>query len=415
MNRRMAPVDEQLAVYMRGTEFGDASTRETMERELKALLEQDRPLRVYCGFDPTDVDLHIGHTIPFRKLRQFQEFGHQVTFLIGNFTGLVGDPSDKDKTRPMLSPEQIERNGETYAEQAFRILDPELTTIAHNADWLGKLNFAEVIALSSKFTVAQFLERDNFQKRWDAHEPIHISEFMYALMQARDAVEMETDVQIGGTDQLFNLLAGRTLQRESGQTAQVVLTTPLLVGTDGAEKMSKSKGNFVAVSDVPNDMFGKVMSVPDGLLQDYFTLLTPLPTNEITSTLGEIDGGTLAPMDAKKRLALEVTASMYSHEEAESAQAYFESTIQRQETPDEMAEFALGDGGSSERDDGRLDRVLVASGIAESGGEVRRLVKQGAVTVNGARANDFATPLHPGDEIKIGRHRFLRVVEAGAV
>ncbi len=412
MTRRMPPVDEQLPVLMRGTDFGDESTRRTMERELAELLEEDRPLRVYCGYDPTDVDLHIGHTITFRKLRQFQHFGHQVTFLIGNFTGLVGDPSDKDRTRPMLSPEQLEANSQTYAEQAFRILDPERTTIAHNADWLAKLNFAEVIALSSKFTVAQFLERDNFQQRWQRHDAIHLSEFMYALMQAYDAVAMETDVQVGGTDQLFNLLAGRTLQRESDQRPQVVITTPLLVGTDGTQKMSKSAGNFVAVNDAPNDMYGKVMSVPDSALDEYFTLLSELSETDVRAILDAVDAGKMSPMDAKKRLALEITVSMYSRDEAEAAQSYFESTIQRRETPAEMEEFKLSSNGSADGDH-RLDRVLVASGIAASGSEVRRLVKQGAVSVNGSPADDFATELSAGDEIRVGRHRFLRVVAAG--
>ncbi len=414
MTRRMAPVDEQMAVLMRGTDFGDESTRLTMERELAERLEQDRPLRVYCGYDPTDVDLHIGHTITFRKLRQFQDFDHDVTFLIGNFTGLVGDPTDKDKTRPMFSPEQIEANGQSYADQAFRILDPERTTVAHNAEWLGKLNFAEVIALCSKFTVAQFLERDNFSKRYQRHEPIHLSEFMYALMQAYDAVEMQTDVQVGGTDQLFNLLAGRTLQRESGQDPQIVITTPLLVGTDGHLKMSKSTGNFIAVNDTPNDMYGKVMSLTDEALEEYFTLLTTLTAEMVTGLLADVQAGTLPVMDAKKQLALELTASMYERSEAEAAQAYFESTIQRRETPEEMQEFALSPNGQGADGDERLDRVLIAAGLAASGGEVRRLVKQGAVRVNGEVIDDFARALAVEDEIKVGRHKFLRVV-AGSV
>ncbi|MEE8338371.1 MAG: tyrosine--tRNA ligase [Dehalococcoidia bacterium] len=415
----MAPVDEQLAVLMRGTDFGDESTRLTMQRELAERLEQDRPLRVYCGYDPTDVDLHIGHTITFRKLRQFQDFGHDVTFLIGNFTGLVGDPTDKDKTRPMLSPEQLEANSQSYAEQAFRILDPQRTTVAHNADWLGKLNFADVIAISSKFTVAQFLERDNFQKRYQRHEAIHLSEFMYALMQAYDAVMMETDVQIGGTDQLFNLLAGRTLQRESGQDPQVVITTPLLVGTDGHLKMSKSAGNFIAVNDTPNDMFGKVMSLTDEAIEEYFTLLTTLTAEAVASVLADVEDGELPVMDAKKQLALEVTASMYERDAAEAAQAYFEATIQRRETPEEMQEHHLayettGTIGTQKQLRNRLHQVLVDADLAASGGEVRRLVKQGAVRVNGEVVDDFARPLEIEDEIKIGRHKFLRVV-AGPV
>ncbi len=410
MSRAMAPVDDQLAVLMRGTAFGDETTRSTMESELRELLELDRPLRVYCGYDPTRVDLHLGHTLTMRKLRQFQDLGHDATFLIGNFTGLVGDPSDKDKSRPMLTPEQLEENAGTYAEQAFRILDGEHTTLLRNADWLGKLTFADVLRLCQHFTVAQFLERDNFARRWERHDAIHLSEFMYAIMQAYDAVAMETDVQVGGTEQLFNLMAGRTLQREFGQRPQVVLTLPILVGTDGHQRMSKSAGNYIAVDEPANDMYGKVMSLPDGAMEQYFTLVTTLPAEEVTSTLEAVEGDTLPPMDAKKRLALEVTATMYPRDEAQAAQAYFESTIQRSEAPDEMAEYALPVGANGEAS--RLDRVLVASGLAASGGEVRRLVAQRAVSVNGARVSEFTAQLQPGDEIKVGRHRFVRVVEA---
>ena len=404
----MAPVDEQITVYMRGTEYGDESTRDTMERELRALLEQDRPLRVYCGYDPSRPDLHLGHTLTMRKLRQFQDFGHDVTFVIGTFTGLVGDASDKDAARPMRSAEELEGNAQTYAKQVFRILDRERTTVRKNAEWLAGLTFADVISLSSHFTVAQFLERDAFQRRWQRQDPIHLHEFLYALMQAYDAVALETDVQVGGSEQLFNLMAGRTLQRANGQQPQVLITLPILVGTDGHARMSKSAGNYIAVDDSPNDVYGKVMSLPDGAIEDYFTLVTQLPADEVRSLLEQVEAGTLAPMEAKKRLALEVTADICSRAEAEAAQAYFESTIQRGEAPDEMPEFPLGESeGDVER---RLDRVLVAAGLAASGSEVRRLVQQGAVTVNGERAGDFASTLSAGDEIKVGRHRFLRVV-----
>lgn len=396
----MAPIAEQVAVLMRGTEFGDEQTRVNMERELAARLAEDRPLRVYCGYDPTSVDLHLGHTLTMRKLRQFQDFGHGVTFLIGNFTGLIGDPSDKDRRRPMLSPEQLAANAQTYADQAFRILDHSRTTIRYNAEWLAALTFADVVRLSAHFTVAQFLERDNFRKRWERHDPVHLSEFMYAIMQGYDAVALHTDVQIGGSDQLFNLMAGRTLQREFNQTPQVLVTVPILVGTDGHQRMSKSTGNYIGVDEPPHDMFGKVMSIPDHAMRDYFTLLTDLPQPEIDALLGA------PPMDAKKRLALEVTAAMYTRTEAQAAQAYFESTVQRRETPEEMQEFAP----SVEPDALRLDRVLVAAGVAASAGEVRRLVQQGAVRVNGAAAADFTAMLTPGDEVRVGRHRFLRIV-----
>jgi tyrosyl-tRNA synthetase len=281
-----------------------------------------------------------------------------------------------------------------------------------NADWLSKLTFADVIRLCSHFTVAQFLERDNFEQRWLRHDAIHVSEFMYAIMQGYDAVALETDVQVGGTDQLFNLLAGRVLQREHGQPPQVAITTPLLVGTDGVQKMSKSAGNYIAVDDPPNEMYGKVMSLPDSAMELYFKLLTPLAAGEVTSILESVERGALPPMDAKKRLALEITAAMYPRAEAAAAQGYFESTIQRGETPQEMREYALPDGDGGERS--RLDRVLVSSGLAASGGEVRRLVEQGAVSVNGERVTDFTVQLHPGDEVKVGSHRFVRLVQAGA-
>lgn len=400
--RRMAPVEEQLAVLMRGTEFGDEMTRRNMERDLRTRLEEDRPLSVYCGYDPTSVDLTLGHTLSMRKLRQFQDFGHHITFLIGNFTGLVGDASDKDKRRPMLTPEQLAANAATYEKQAGRILDLSKTTIKYNADWLGKLTFADVVKLCSHFTVAEFLKRDNFAKRLERGDAIHLHEFMYAIMQAYDAVALETDVQVGGTEQLFNLMAGRKLQEEYGQRPQVVLMVPILVGTDGHQRMSKSTGNYIGVDEAPNDMYGKVMSLPDLAMRDYFTLLTDLGADQVESCLAE------PPIEAKKRLALEITASMYDRAAAEAAQTYFESTFQRGETPEEMQEFAIeGEAG------GRLDHVLRTAGLAASAAEVRRLVAQGAVRVNGEAVTDFALVLHGGDEVRVGRHRFLRMVEAG--
>ena len=406
--RQMAPVDEQLMVILSGVDYGDDRTRATMEAELRQRLEEDRPLKVYAGFDPTSVDLHLGHTLPMRKLRQFQDFGHDVTFLIGNFTGLVGDPSDKNKGRPMLTPEQLAENAETYAAQAFRILDAERTEIRYNADWLGKLTFADVVGLCSKFTVAQFLERDNFAKRWERHDAVYLSEFMYAIMQAYDAVAMETDVQVGGSEQLFNLMAGRTLQRDAGQRPQVVVTMPILVGTDGHDRMSKSTGNSIGIYEPPNDMYGKVMSLPDHVILDFFTLITPLTPDEVQEIGDSIEDGTLPPMDAKKRLAHEIVAVFCGAADAGSAQAYFEATIQRHEIPDEMPEFEI-DGEQP------LHRVLTAAEVAASGGEVRRLVGQGAVSVNGERVEEFTQPVQAGDEIRVGRHRFLRVTKAQQV
>ena len=405
MSPTMPSIDEQVTAIMRGTDFGDDTTRQTMERELRERLAEGRPLRVYCGYDPTSVDLHLGHTLTMRKLRTFQDLGHEVTFLIGNFTGLVGDPSDKDKTRPMLTPEQLAANAETYADQAFRILDRDRTSIRYNADWLGELGFAEVVRLAANFTVAQFLERDNFARRRERGDPIYVSEFMYALMQAYDAVALETDVQVGGSEQLFNLMAGRVLQREHGQRPQIVVTLPILVGTDGRLRMSKSTGNYIGIDDAPNEMFGKVMSVPDDAMRDYFTLLTDLDPAEIGELHDAVEAGSMAPIDAKKRLAVEVTAGLYPRAEAEDSQRYFESTFQRRQTPSEMQEYALPDGA-----EGRLDRVLADAKLVQSNAEARRMVQQGAVHINGERVDAFDTPVHPGDEVRVGRRRFLRVV-----
>lgn len=405
MTRRMAPVEEQLRVYMAGAEFGDDATGRVMERELRARLEEDRPLRVYAGFDPTKVDLHLGHAVPMRKLRQFQEFGHDVTFLIGNFTALIGDPTGKDATRPMLTPEEVAQNAKTYTDQAFFILDRELTTVAYNADWLNTLGFADVLRLTGQYTVAQFLRRENFAKRYDEGAPIHVSELLYAMLQAYDAFHMDTDVQIGGSDQLFNLMAGRQLQESHGQRPQVCITLPILVGTDGHEKMSKSLGNYVGLTDPPNEMFGKVMSLPDSAIVNYYTLATPLRPAEVDALARDLEAGTLRPMDAKKRLAEEITGVFHGRPAAEVARTYFESTIQRRETPDEMPEHAV-EGEAS------LAAVLVAAGLAKSNGEVRRLVTQGAVSVNGVPATEAASVLRAGDEVRVGRHRFLRLVQA---
>ncbi|TAJ18512.1 MAG: tyrosine--tRNA ligase [Dehalococcoidia bacterium] len=390
---------------MAGTDFGDDATRRTMERDLRARLEEDRPLRVYCGFDPTKVDLTLGHAVPMRKLRQFQEFGHEVTFLIGNFTALIGDPTGRDTTRPVLTREQVAENAKTYTDQAFVILDRSKTVVAYNADWLDGLGFGDVLRLTGQYTVAQFLRRENFGKRYDEGTPIHVSELLYAMLQAYDAFHLNTDVQIGGSDQLFNLMAGRQLQEAWGQRPQVCITLPILVGTDGHEKMSKSLGNYIGLTESPNEMFGKVMSIPDSATLNYYTLATPLRPAEVEAIGREIEAGTLRPMDAKKRLAEEITAVFHGRPAAEAAREYFEATIQRREQPAEMPEYAIGG-------DTPLMAVLVAAGLAGSNGEVRRLVTQGAVSVNGVAATEAAVLVSPGDEVRVGRHRFLRLVRA---
>ena len=401
--RRMPPVEEQMRVLMAGTEFGDDATRRTMERELRLRIEEDRPLRVYGGFDPTRVDLHLGHTVPMRKLRQFQDLGHDVSFLIGSFTALIGDPTGRDKTRPVLTPEEVAENARTYTDQAFSVLDRARTTILYNGDWLSNLTFADVTRITGHYTLQQFLRRENFAKRQATGDPIHISEFLYAMMQAYDAYHLETDVQIGGTDQTFNLLAGRQLQEALGQRPQVCITLPILVGTDGHEKMSKSYGNYIGISESAAGMFGKVMSIPDGAIIDYFTLVTPLRPDEVEAVRVALDARALAAMETKKRLAEEITAVFHGREAAAEARSYFEATVQRRETPEEMPEHAVA---------GRiaLTDALREAAVVKSNGEVRRLVEQGALTVNGERVADFNIAVGPGDEIRVGRHRFLRIV-----
>lgn len=399
----MAPVDEQMAVLMAGTEFGDEATRRTMERELRERLAEDRPLRVYCGFDPTKVDLHLGHTVPMRKLRQFQDFGHAVTFLIGSFTALIGDPTGKDRTRPVLTPEEVAANAKTYTEQAFAILDAERTRVAFNGEWLSQLTFADVLRLTGQFTVAQFLRRENFARRYDSGDPIYVTELLYAMMQAYDADHLDTDVQLGGTDQTFNLMAGRQLQEANGHRPQVALTLPILVGTDGHEKMSKSLGNYIGITEPPNDMFGKVMSIPDEAILTYFTLVTPLHPDEVAAIGAELASGALHPLDAKKRLGEAIVGVFHGPAEAASARAYFESTFQRRETPEEMPEHGVAGAVA-------LLDLLVEAELASSKGEGRRLVQQGGVQVNGERVSDALVEVRAGDEVRVGRHRFLRLV-----
>ncbi|MQC25308.1 MAG: tyrosine--tRNA ligase [Chloroflexi bacterium] len=394
-----------MAVLMAGTEFGDDATRRTMERELRARIEEDRPLRVYCGFDPTKVDLHLGHTVTLRKMRQFQDFCHEVTFLVGSFTALIGDPTGRDRTRPMLTPEEITENAKTYTEQAFHVLDGERTRIAFNGDWLSSLTFSDVIRLTANYTVAQFLRRENFAKRYEGGDPIHISEFLYAMMQAYDALHMDTDVQIGGTDQTFNLLAGRQLQEANARRPQVCLTTPILVGTDGHEKMSKSLGNYIGITESPNDMFGKVMSIPDERITEYFTLVTNLHPDEVAQIAAALADGSLHPIEAKKQLASAVTATFHGEQAGLDAATYFENTYQRRETPDEMPERPVSGPVP-------LSDLVVEAGLATSKGEIRRLVQGGGVQVNGAKVDDPAVPVGPGDEIRVGRHRFLRLTQA---
>ncbi len=400
-------IDEQVELLMQGTEYGDEELKKAMTKELRERLveaqKEGRPLRVYCGFDPTHVDLHLGHTIPMRKLRQFQDLGHDVTFLIGSYTALVGDPSDKNKARPVLTEEQVAENGRTYAEQAFRVLDREKTRVRYNGEWLSKLTLIDLIRLGQNFTVQQFLARDNFANRLENGEPIYLHETYYSLMQGYDAVSMETDVQVGGTDQLFNIIvAGRKLQEVLGQKPLVGVICGILPGTDGLQRMSKSTGNIVPINSGAEDMYGKVMSVPDKAMGQFFRLVTRWSPKEIAVLEKELETGKLHPRDAKMKLAREIVSIFYSEEEALAAEEAFVRLFQQKETPDEMPEYKMPAGATV------LD-VLMGTGLVSSKSEVRRMIDQKGVRLDGEtlERSDDAFP-HPGI-LQVGKRRFVRV------
>ena len=402
-------IDEQVAILMRNAEFGDEQIKEHMRAELRErLIEAEktgRPLGVYCGYDPTAAYLTIGHTVTMRKLRQFQELGHKVTFLIGTFTGLIGDPSDKTSARTQQTPEQVAENARTYTEQAFKILDPEKTEVRDNAAWLSKLTFTDVIELASHFTVQQFLARDNFAQRYEKGDAVWVHEFLYALMQGYDAVQMETDVQVGGTDQLFNLLAGRKLQEAFGQRPQVCITLPILVGTDGHLRMGKSKGNYVGLTEPPEVKYGKTMSIPDSAMRNWFELVTRWTPEQINELLEAVERGEVHPMEAKKKLAWEIVSIFDGEEAAGKAAAHFERVHQQRQLPEEMPSITLG-GPTNVVD------IIHSAGFTRSKSEARRLVQQGAVRLDGERVTSIEAEIEVGDEavLQIGKRRFLRLV-----
>ena len=433
----MPSVDEQLRLLMRGVVYGDEGVARAMENELRERLAEGRPLRVYLGIDPTAPDLTLGHTVPMRKLRQFQQLGHEAVLLIGGFTALVGDPSDKESARPMLTLEEIEANGRTYAEQAFKILDPELTVVRNNAEWLSKLTFQELIKIASKFTVGQFLQRDNFAKRRERGDPIYVHEFFYAFMQAYDAVALETDAQVGATEQLFILMAGRTLQRAYGQRPQIAVCMPILVGTDGRLRMSKSQGNYIALNDPPEEMYGKVMSLPDDVMMDYYELVTDVPDKELAEIGEALRTRSLNPMEVKMRLAREIVGQFHSAEAAQQAEAEFTRVFREGEVPEQILEFRMSVSrdfmptpvhSPSWRQIGQppseevlyylnsIPHILRAAGLVRSISEAMRLIKQGAVERGEAGRfegikEQFA-PVYDGMIIRVGKRRFLRIVDA---
>ncbi|MCS7351086.1 MAG: tyrosine--tRNA ligase [Thermoflexus sp.] len=403
------PIDEQVALLMQGTEYGDETLRRTMEAELRERLQEGRPLRVYLGVDPRTSDLHLGHTVPLRKLRQFQDLGHETILLIGTFTALVGDPSDQLRGRALMSPEEVEANARTYAEQAFRVLDPQKTIIRYNAEWLSKLAFADLIHLASHFTVQQFLARESFAERLKSGDPIFLHETFYPLMQGYDAVALQADVQIGGTDQLFNIVvAGRKLQEAFGQRPQVAILLPLLPGTDGVRKMSKSLGNHIPLNTTPEDMFGKVMSIPDEAMSIYFKLVTRYPPPRIAAIEEGLRSGSLHPRDVKMELAREIVSIFFGEEAAERAEAHFRTVFQERAFPEEMPAFSLA--GPQP-----LVDLMVAAGLAPSRSEARRLIRQGGVRLDGETVSDVeaVVTIDRPKVLQVGRRRFVRLLPKG--
>ncbi len=401
-------IDEQVKYLMRGTEYGDEDLKRAMEQELRQRLveagREGRPLRVYCGYDPRTTDLHLGHTITMRKLRQFQELGHQVTFLVGTYTSLIGDPSDKDVLRPQLSTEKVEANARTYAEQAYKVLDREKTIVRYNAEWLSKLDFADLIRLASNFTIQQFLTRENFRLRWDKGDAIYLHETFYAIMQGYDAYALRADVQVGGTDQLFNIVtAARKIMTYQGEKPNIAVIMGILPGTDGVVRMSKSLGNHIPIMAAPEDMYGKVMSVPDIAMGQYMRLVTRWSQSEIDALESGLKQNSLHPRDAKMKLAREIVSIYHGEEAAGHAEVAFVRVFQQKDIPDEMPEYQLKAGQT-------VLQVLLDGKLVATNNEGRRMIEQKGVRLDGETLNDANQPFpHPG-VLQVGKRRFVRVV-----
>ncbi|WP_267926607.1 tyrosine--tRNA ligase [Desulfolithobacter dissulfuricans] len=402
----MKSVEEQIALIERGTV--DLISRDDLVKKLTRSVETGQPLKIKAGFDPTAPDLHLGHTVLLQKLRHFQQLGHQVYFLIGDFTGLIGDPTGKSDTRPPLTREDVERNAETYKEQVFKILDPTRTKVVFNSTWLGELSSYDMIRLASQLTVARMLERDDFKKRFESGRPISIHEFLYPLIQGYDSVALEADVELGGTDQLFNLLMGRDLQRSRGQEPQVVLTMPLLEGLDGVNKMSKSLGNYIGITDSPDDIFGKIMSISDELMFRYYELLSDLSTEEIQALKEDMAAGRIHPKAVKMQLARELTARFHDPEAAAAAEKNFDQVFKKHELPDEIPECRL----QVDEEEIWLPRLLLEAGLVKSTSDGRRMIKQNAVSVDGDKVTSVDTNIPARGKVllKVGKRKFCQVV-----
>ena len=402
-------IKEELRIIKRGTE--EIISEEELIKKIEKSRKEKRPLRVKQGFDPNAPDIHLGHTVGLRKMRQFQDLGHDVYFLIGDFTGMIGDPSGKSITRKQLTEEEVKKNAETYKKQVFKILNPEKTKVVFNSYWLGKLAFSEVLELCSKYTVARMLERDDFSTRYKEGKPIGIHEFMYPLMQGYDSVAMQADIELGGTDQKFNLLVGRDIQREFNQEPQVIITLPLLEGTDGVEKMSKSLNNYIGINEAPQEMYGKTMSVPDSLMTRYFELVTDVSLDEIDKIKTGLEYNDLHPRNVKKRLAREIVKLYHGQSAAITAEEEFEKVFKNKLYPEEIKELEIK---KDVLKDGKrgIVNLVKDSGILGSTGEAIRMVRQGGVRVNGEKISDphIDLTVEDGMIIKIGRLNFIKLV-----
>lgn len=403
------PVDDQLAVLMRGV--ADLVPEDELRKKLKHSRKTDTPLRVKLGCDPSRPDLHLGHTVVLRKLRQFQDLGHQAVLIVGDFTGMIGDPTGRSKTRPALTLKETREHGKSYFEQASKVLDPEQTEIRYNSEWLDEMSFSEVIELSAQFTVARMLEREDFKTRYEAGKPISVHEFLYPLAQAQDSVEIRSDVELGGTDQRFNLLVGRHIQQAEGQDPQVCLMVPLLEGTDGHEKMSKSLDNAIGITEAPEEMYGKVMSVPDELIYRYTELVTDTPLDELPAVK---ERAAENPRDAKHELAYTIVRMYHDEDAAEAARDYFEKTVVQGDTPDDIETFV------PETANGEIGllNLMTNAGLTDSNSEARRLIKQGAVTIDDATVQDWRHAVDVQNDLpfvlQVGKRRYARIERPGA-
>ena len=403
-------INNNFEILNRGTD--EIIPVDDFKRKLEKSSRENKPLIIKAGFDPTAPDIHLGHTVLLKKMKHFQDMGHKVIFLIGDFTGMIGDPSGKSETRKRLTHEEVMENAETYKKQFFKILEADKTIIEFNSKWCSPMNFSEVLDLTSRYNVARMMERDDFSKRFKNGQSISILEFMYPLIQGYDSVALKADVELGGTDQKFNLLVGRDLQREYGQEPQVIITMPLLVGLDGVQKMSKSLNNYIGIDEPPKEIFGKTMSISDDLMYHYYELVTDVPMEEVETIKSDVKNGKLHPKKAKVKLAKEICAQFYNRDTADKAEKEFEKIFVNKNEPDDIPEFTIPDDIKS---DGKIwiIKLLVASGMAKSNGEARRLVNGGGVSFNDEKIKDadfeFTIPVE--GVLKVGKRRFLKILQ----